>query len=275
MLDYLKKKVDNVTGNVVTTSYEIIIPRLKKMSITIDPYNAVPKYHQLASILRQKIEEGEWEPRSTIPSERQLENLYKVSRTTIREAIDALIRQGYIYREHGRGTFVSPQKLQKALTELTSFSEDLLKRGIRPGQVIRGMERVIPEDKVLQRLELPADSQVLRIERLRLGDDIPIGIQTSYIALQEDQRVSREEMEKAGSLYRLLEEKFQIIPTEAEETLEVTLATSEEASLLQISPGAPLLLNERLMFDQNRQPMEFVKILYRGDRYRYFLRLSR
>jgi GntR family transcriptional regulator len=72
-----------------------------------------------------------------------------------------------------------------------------------------------------------------------------------------------------------LEEKLNIIPSEADETLEVTLATPEEAALLQIKAGSPLLLNERLTYDQNRKPIEFVKILYRGDRYQYVIRLTR
>jgi GntR family transcriptional regulator len=245
------------------------------MSRTIDPYNALPKYYQLASILRQKIDDGEWEPRSPIPSERQLEQLYNISRTTIREAVDHLVRQGFLYREHGRGTFVSPQKLQKGLMELTSFSEDLIKRGITPGQVIRDMSWVVPASNILQRLELPAGTEVLRIQRIRLGDQVPIGLQTSFIALSREQNITREEMESAGSLYRILQEKYGIIPTEADETLEVTLATPEEARLLQIESGAPLLLNERLLFSQNRTPVEFVKILYRGDRYQYYVRLSR
>lgn len=245
------------------------------MSRTIDPYNALPKYIQLASILRQKIEDGEWEPRSPIPSERQLEVLYNISRTTIREAIDHLMRQGYIYREHGRGTFVSPQKLQKTLMELTSFSEDLIKRGIQPGQIIRSLSSVLPPVKILQKLELAPGTHVLCIERIRLGDNTPIGLQTSYLALAENQTITSEEMESSGSLYRILQEKFNIIPSEADETLEVTLATPEEADLLQIAEGAPLLLSERVLFAQNRKPIEFVKILYRGDRYRYYARLTR
>lgn len=245
------------------------------MSRTIDPYNALPKYYQLASILRQKIDDGEWEPRSSIPSERQLEQIYNISRTTIREAIDHLVRQGFLYREHGRGTFVSPQKLQKGLMELTSFSEDLLKRGIMPGQIILDLSWLVPPAKILQKLELPAGSEVLCVKRIRLGDQTPIGLQTSFLSLTKGQNITREEMESAGSLYRILAEKFGIIPSEADETLEVTLATPDEASLLQIEPGAPLLLNERLLFSQNRTPVEFVKILYRGDRYQYFVRLSR
>ncbi len=245
------------------------------MSRTIDPFGAVPKYYQLAAILRQKIEDGDWKPRTPIPSERQLEVLYNISRTTIREAIDNLVQQGYLYREHGRGTFVSPHKLQKGLMELTSFSEDLVKRGIQPGQVIRRLERMVPSPKILQRLELPAGSSVLCIDRIRLGNGIPIGLQTSYLALHDDQVITESEMSEYGSLYRILQEKFNIIPTEADETLEVTLATPQEAQLLEITPGAPLLLSERLLFSQYRKPIEFVKILYRGDRYRYFVHLKR
>lgn len=245
------------------------------MSRTIDPYAAVPKYFQLASILRQQIDNGEWQPRSAIPSERQLEVMYNVSRTTIREAIDYLTRQGYLYREHGRGTFVSPPKLQKGLMELTSFSEDLVKRGIRPGQIIRDISTVVPPASILQRMELQPGTPLLRLERIRLGNDVPIGLQTSYLSLEPGQTITRVEMESAGSLYRLIQEKFHIIPSEADETLEVTIATKEEADLLQIEEGAPLLLSERVLFAQNRKPVEYVKILYRGDRYRYYVRLSR
>lgn len=241
----------------------------------IDPFAALPKYYQLAEIIKQRIEQGEWEPRSPIPSERQLETLYGVSRTTTREAIDTLVRQGFLYREHGRGTYVSPPKLQKGLMELTSFSEDLLKRGIRPGQIIRDISRVVPPASVLQKLELPSGTRLLRLERIRLGNDVPIGIQTSFLVLDENQSISREEMESFGSLYRLLQEKFLIIPSEADETLEVTLATPEEAALLQIDTGAPLLLSTRVLFAQNRRPVEFVKILYRGDRYQYYVRLTK
>jgi GntR family transcriptional regulator len=245
------------------------------MSRTIDPYAAVPKYFQLASILRQQIDNGEWQPRSAIPSERQLEVMYNVSRTTIREAIEYLTRQGYLYREHGRGTFVSPPKLQKGLMELTSFSEDLTKRGIRPGQIIRDISTVVPPASILQRMELQPGTPLLRLERIRLGNDVPIGLQTSYLSLEPGQTITRAEMEAAGSLYRLIQEKFHIIPSEADETLEVTIATKEEAELLQIEEGAPLLLSERVLFAQNRKPVEYVKILYRGDRYRYYVRLTR
>jgi len=246
------------------------------MPETVDPNDFLPRYYQLANILRERIANGDFAAREPIPSERQLEVLYSVSRTTIRQAIDLLVRQGFLYREHGRGTFVSPQKLQKGVSELTSFSEDMKQRGLVPGQKILQIGKVQPPEKVRLHLELPEDcGPVLCVERLRLGDNVPMGLQTSYYALPEGATITREELEEYGSIYKILQEKFHLIPTEADETLEVTLATPQEAALLQIEAGSPLLLSERTTYSQDRRVIEFVKILYRGDRYRYFAKLTR
>jgi len=242
----------------------------------IDPANIIPKYFQLANILREKIMNGEFPAQDAIPSERQLEEQYNLSRPTIRQAIDLLERQGYLYRVHGKGTFVSPPKLQKGMLELTSFSEDMRNRGLTPGARILEYGFMAPGAKIARQLGLNAnDAQVLRIKRLRTGNDEPIGLQDSYLALEKNQVITQEEIERKGSIYAILQEKYGIYPTEADETLEVTLATPEEAELLQIPVNSPLLLNERTLWSQDRKAIEFVSILYRGDRYKYFVRLTR
>lgn len=246
------------------------------MSSMIDPANIIPKYFQLANILREKIQNGEFAPQDAIPSERHLEELYNLSRPTIRQAIDLLERQGYLYRIHGKGTFVSPPKLQKGMLELTSFSEDMRNRGLEPGQQILDFGYVAPSAKIAQQLGLSGpDAKVLRIRRIRLGNEEPIGLQDSYLTLGAGQTITRDEIQQRGSIYAILQDKFGIFPTEADETLEVTLATPEEAELLQIPVGSPLLLNERTLWSQDRKAIEFVSILYRGDRYKYFVRLTR
>ena len=242
----------------------------------IDPSDVTPKYYQLANILRQQIENEEFHPHDPIPSERQLETRYNLSRPTIRQAIDLLSRQGYLYRVHGKGTFVSPPKLQKGIQELTSFSEDMRSRGLKPGHQILEFGYVKPDSETMRKLGITDGKQeVLRIKRLRFGDDEPIGLQDSYLALPEGLDMTREEIEERGSIYAILQEKFGIYPTEADETLEVTLATREESILLNIAEGSPLLLNERTLWSQDRKAIEYVRILYRGDRYKYFVRLTR
>jgi GntR family transcriptional regulator len=242
----------------------------------VDPNGFLPRYYQLANILRERISKGELAALKPIPSERRLEKDFSVSRTTIRQAIDLLVRQGFLYREHGKGTFVSPQKLQKGISELTSFTEDMKRRGIVPGQKILEIGSVRPPETVRVHLELQAAVEtVLRIERLRLGDGVPMGLQVSYYVLPEGQTIGRADLEEYGSMYRMLQERFHLIPSEADETLEVALATPREAFLLQIEPGSPLLASERTTYSQYRRVIEFVKILYRGDRYRYFAKLTR
>jgi GntR family transcriptional regulator len=246
------------------------------MSSVVDPNNILPRYYQLVNILRQKIETGEWQPQDAIPSERQLEEMYAVSRTTIRQALGILIRQGLVYQLHGKGTFVSPRKLQKGLVELTSFSEDMVNRGLKPGQRILEIGEVNPPENIRKHLELSPDvSSVFRLERVRTGDGQPIGLQTSYLALQQGQTITREELEQRGSLYAILQEKFNINLAAADETLEVTIANPREAQLLEVPEGSPLLLSERVLWTNERRAIEFVKILYRGDRYRYAVRLTR
>lgn len=241
----------------------------------IDPYSFVPKYLQLFSILRSKIENQEWEPNQMIPSERELEETYKISRTTIRQGLSRLQNYGYIYREIGKGTFVAPPKLQNSLHVLTSFSNDMRDRGLEPSQKILNLSYVEPPVNVRQHLELPDPIQkVLYMERLRLANNIPIGIHYTYLPLSQGQTITLEEIEEYGSLYKLMESKFNLIPTEADETLESTVADINEAELLGIKQGNPLLLIERTVWSQNRKAMEFVKVLYRGDRYKYFIRLT-
>jgi len=164
--------------------------------------------------------------------------MYHVSRPTIRQAIDLLIHEGFLYREHGKGTFVMPQKLQKGLLELTSFSEDLIKRGMVPGQKILEMGMVKPSEKICQLLDLGEDQKVLRIKRIRLGDGIPIGIQTSFLALAANQSITHEELEESGSLYKILQEKLHIIPWAADETLEVAAATWKKQSCCRFQLAA-------------------------------------
>lgn len=246
------------------------------MSSTVDPNNVIPRYYQLVNILRNKIEAGEWKLHEAIPSERQLEEMYGVSRTTVRQAMSLLTRQGLVYQLHGKGTFVSPRKLQKGLVELTSFSEDMVLRGLKPGQRILEIGEIEVPENVRKHLELPMEvSTVLRLERVRTGDDQPIGLQTSFLALGQGQSISREELEERGSLYSILQEKFNINLAAADETLEVTIASPREAMLLEVPEGSPLLLSERVLWTNERRAIEFVKILYRGDRYRYTVRLTR
>ena len=242
----------------------------------VDPLSIVPKYYQLSEILRQKIDNNEWQPHEPLPPERELENLYNVSRTTVREALNYLAKQGYIYREHGRGTFVARPKIQSSLHLLHSFTDDMQIRGFEAGQRILKLDCIKPSDRMREKLDLSSQAkQITLVERLRYADNEPIGIQIAYLPLLPGQTITQEDILTFGSLYALLETKFNLMPIEADETLEATIADEREADLLEIKAGNPLLLLERTTFSQQRRPMEFVKMLYRADRYKYYVHITR
>ncbi len=234
----------------------------------------LPRHYQLAEIIRQKIESREWLPHQQIPSERELESLYKISRTTVRQAVSTLINRGYLYHVRGRGTFVSRPKLDLSLLALTSFSDDMRARGLEPGQRVLALAYEEVSEKLRERLEPPAEiRQVLRIERLRLGNGEPVGIHNTYLPLPPGETITVAELEEVGSLYKLLESKFGLVPAEADETLEATAATAREARLLGIRRGSPVLLIERTTWSNDQRPVEFCKMVYRADRYKYYTHL--
>ena len=246
------------------------------MKDTINPNDVVPRYHQLFEILRQHVEDGQWQPHEAIPSERELELRYNVSRTTIRQALNLLVQKGLLYRKHGKGTFVARPKVQYSLQLLLSFSDELRMRGLKPSQKLLSMRRVIPRNKVREQLALTEDVEdILEINRLRLADNEPIALHSALLPLHPDQEISEAELNKVGSLYTLLESKFGLIVAEADETIEATIADEREASLLDVAVGSPLLLVERTTWSHLRQPMEMVKMLYRADRYKLAIHMKR
>lgn len=243
---------------------------MEKPAKRVDPFDVVPKYHQLFELLRQKIEAGEWQPYQSIPSERDLVDLYNVSRVTVRQALENLAIQGYVYREHGKGTFVSPPKLQQNLQMLNSFSEDMQSRGLTPGQKILKFEIIAPPPKISERLEIQSDDeQVVFIERLRLAGSEVMGLHRCFLHLPKRLQITEADLEAAGSLYRLLEDKLNIFPLEADEELEAAVADAKDAKLLGVPPRSPILLIERTVWSQHRRPFEHVQMIFRGDRYRY------
>lgn len=242
----------------------------------VDAFSALPKYYQLKDILLRKIEDGDWQPEESIPSERELEEIYGVSRTTIRKALDILVSKGYLYREHGRGTFVAFPRLQQSLHTLTSFTEDMRRRGMEPGQRILMVDCIQPSRRIRQALSLRSDIElVLRVERLRLGNDEPVGIHDVYLPLCDKDPITADELARSGSLYALLQAKYNLTVADADESLESTVADEREAELLHISQGSPLLLIERISRLESGRPIEFVRMLYRADRYKYYVHLSR
>jgi len=225
----------------------------------------LPLYYQLMQELRQHIEQGEWKPGDLIPSERELSESYRVSRATVRQALAALVDAELLRRDQGRGTFVAKPKLRRQLTRLNSFTEDMRARGKQPGAQVLSAEMVPAKPSVAEMLQVETGQPVAMIERLRLADGEPVGIECSYLHFASCQMVLQEDL--SGSLYRLLHECFALKPTRAQEELQAGACDARSAQLLNIRRGSPVLRIRRRTFDQECRPFEYVESVYRAEGY--------
>ncbi len=232
----------------------------------------MPLYYQLVEILSQKIDGGELQPGEPIPSELQLQEQYGISRTTVRQAIARLVAAGKLRTAQGKGTFVAEPKVEETVEAITSLSQQLLARSIKPGTRVLGLTVTTPPPKVAEALTLSTNSQVVRLERLRLADDEPLGVSVAYLPNDLVPFLAEKGL-KNESLYEVLEAEFGLILQEADESVSATGATEREAQLLDIPTGAPVLLVMRTTYLADGRPIEHSRTVFRADRYRYYARL--
>lgn len=236
--------------------------------------SSVPLYYQLKERIREQIEAGILKPGDKIPSERELSLAYGMSRMTVRQGLTELVNEGLLYREQGKGTFVSLPKISQGLMKLTSFTEDMLRRGLQPGGRVLSLEVVEATPRLAGILVLPEDRRIYRLERLRLADGHPMALEITHLPYHVFPDLMREELGHR-SLYAILETKYGVKVQRAIQSLEPVVANHYEAEILGVAPGAPLLLMERTTYDVSDRPIEYVKSLYRGDRYKFVVELTR
>jgi GntR family transcriptional regulator len=242
----------------------------------IDRRSPLPLYCQLKEILLQELEEGLYPPGSTLPPEMSLVNQYGLSRATVRQAMKDLEHEGYISRIQGKGTLVIREKsaLKRGLSQLTSFSEDMKAHGYETITKILNFEIVTAPLKIAQLLQIPENKSVIHLHRLRFVNKIPVAINTSYVNLPDNICITRQDLERSVSLYTLFESK-RIPLVESEKTIEAISASEEQANLLRVSTGNPLLKVEGVLYTLLHQPLEHHVVISRSDLYKYSLNLLR
>jgi GntR family transcriptional regulator len=238
----------------------------------LDRNSKVPLHVQLRDCLRQGIVKGTRRPGEPFPTEREISEKYHVSRTTIREAITDLVQLGYIVRQQGKGTFVARSHNTFDANTLSSFTEDMVNRGFTAGTKLLRLELQAPNETSQQHFGNNIEA-LWYILRLRLANDEPIALQASYMPANRFEFKNEELAE--GSLYRLLAERYGISVTSADEVISASIADPEQAELLKVKAGSALLSVDRFAYSQVGEPVEYVTILYRADRYKFFAHQSR
>lgn len=205
-----------------------------------------------------------------LPPERHLAESLGVSRPTLRAAVDQLVAEGLLMRRQGSGTFVTQPKVAQPLT-LTSFSEDMRRRGLAPGSRVLSFDAATAGAKVGSRLRLTPSADVWTIRRLRLADGEPMAIETLHLPLSLLPQLAPEDLEDR-SLYEYMRE-HDITLGVGNQTIEPTVTTEEESLVLQMPVFSPAFLFERVTNSQAGAPVEYVRSIYRGDRYRLLAEL--
>jgi GntR family transcriptional regulator len=234
----------------------------------------LPLYHQVQDILRRQLLRGELKPGDQLPTEAELAERFRISRTTVRLALDALRRDGLLYRRAGKGTFVTEPRIEQELTRLTGFVEDMLALGRQATARVVEVREVAADDAVGQRLGVTAGTTVVRLERVRLADGDPLSLDVTYLPLEIGRRVAAEDL-AVHPIFSLLEDRYGIALGFADYRIEAAIADRYVARQLGIAPGDPVLLIERTTCSKAGAPLDYEHLYYRGDRVRYRVRLYR
>jgi len=230
-----------------------------------------PKGAQLQEILEGFIET--LEPGGRLPAERLLAERYGVARATVTQAIEELAGKGLVYRVHGSGTFVAEPKFRQPQT-LTSFTEDMRARVMTPGSIVLTQELIPASAVVTRHLQVPEATPVVHIERVRTANGEPMALERTY--LPAGRFPGLEAADLGGvSLYTLLAERWGVRVTSADQWASAVRLTEEEAEVLGVDPEQPALLFQRVTCDQSGNLIEYVRSVYRGDRYEVHHRLER
>lgn len=239
----------------------------------LDETSVVPLYYQLKEILIEKIKDGSWKEGNSVPSERVLMEEYKVSRATVRKALDELTIEGLIYKKKGLGTFVSKSKVIQNLVGELSFVHQVKKQGLLPSSKVLycGIEMKLSE-RIKECLRLNEFQEVFKILRVRYADHEPLILETLYVPQEYSPDLLEEDLEQLA-IFQYLEENCNLHLTHSTLEIEPVIISEFEAIQLDTLASSPALLLERILYTKEKAAV-YQKRLIRGDRCKFSLNLG-
>lgn len=217
-------------------------------------------YRKILSSIYEYIEN------TPLPSERYLSDHYHVSRSTVRQALDKLKNDGFIYTVPGSGSFVKPQVIEQPLNRFYTFTNELKSMNLLIENAIIEYA-VIPLDAHLaQKLKYPDGTLFHRLVRLRSGKEFPLMIETTYLPKSRFFELDIEYLNGHGSLYTYLEKNYAFHADHITETFRPVMPSQHEKELLHLPPNIPCTLLERFTVE-NDSIIEYTKSVVRGDKY--------
>lgn len=237
----------------------------------IDKSSKIPLYLQLMDILIDKINKSLNE-NDRLLSEREICDTYDVSRTTVRQALDELERDGYIYKLHGKGTFVAPKRVNQDLVSFYSFTDEMKKIGREPSSQIINFEIIEAGEKLSNKFNIGYEELLYKLIRIRKADDIPMMYEITYLPFDRFKGLKKEKLEMTP-MYEVFSSEYNARITSAEEVFEPILTSKLESIYLDIEEGSPSLKIERFTYEGSKI-IEYTVGIARGDKFKYRVKLN-
>ena len=233
-----------------------------------------PSHTRIEQWLRGRIAAGHLVPDDKLPSEEELAAALGVSRMTLRQALGSMEASGILERRRGRagGTFIREQQIEVDLTGLPGFTEQMRRANVRAGARVVSVRRMKAAPAVASALELTNRTDVFEIIRVRSANREPLALEETYLPCHLFPGLDRRRL--IGSIYTIMRRDYDLAPHDAQEWLEPALASEEHAKLLDVQPGAPLILVTRTSYTVAGVAVEHAYDRYRADRTRIGLRTS-
>jgi GntR family transcriptional regulator len=242
---------------------------------SIDHQSPIPYYLQVKEIIRERIKNGTWQPNDQLPSEAELCEMFQVSRTVVRQALQDLIHERLVTRRKGKGSFVAQAKISEQLVQkLTGFYHDMVEQGYKPVTHVLKQQIIPATHQVAEHLLIEPGTSVIEIVRLRFVEHTPIVLVTSYLPYSLCPNLVNDELSNQ-SLYDLLEKKYHIYIARGRRVMQCVPASEQEASLLEVGKGVPLFLLDSISYLSDGTPVEYYFAFHRGDRSQFEVELIR
>ncbi|MCB9451080.1 MAG: GntR family transcriptional regulator [Anaerolineaceae bacterium] len=241
----------------------------------VDFDSPIPYYIQVKDVIRGQIRDGTWSTGDRLPSEAELCEMFSVSRTVIRQALQDLIHEGLIKRRKGKGSFVAPQKINEQLVQkLTGFYQDMVEQGLNPVTKVLQQQVIPASPTVANYLSLRPGTPVTEIVRLRSVENVPIMLVTTYVPVAYCPHLVDDDLSNQ-SLYTLLEDQYHLYIARGRRTIQAVAAKGQGAKLLDIPKGAPMFRLDSISYLPDGTPIEYYFAYHRGDRTQFEVELVR
>lgn len=228
---------------------------------------ATPIYKIIENEIKSKITRGELNSGDLVPSENELKDQYQVSRMTVRQALNNLVNDGYLYRHKGKGTFISLRKIEKNIHGVRSFTEEMAATNRKVSNKILVFETIEAPDDIAEKLFLNPKDEVIHIERVRYGNEIPVLFEQLYIPANLFKTIEKSNLE--GSFYKYIEKELGMQISYCIQSIEAISSDSKVSIALEVNKHVPTLLILRNTFLSNGRPFEYVRSYYRADQYKF------